>query len=160
MADPGQSAIEVGRKRIRSSEESPSHFSRWIVLSIANEVAGAFIAHQLTGPHEAKDLQDLPVVYAPMLELEKEAVGSWYIMTLAVFPEFRNKGLGTTMLQHAEKLAKDAGYNQLSIIVLSDNTSALRLYERFGFNESARKPFIPFPPSQDTGEWVLLKKQI
>lgn len=39
MSAPGQSAIEVGRTRIRALKESPSHFSNWTVVLAAEEIA-------------------------------------------------------------------------------------------------------------------------
>jgi ribosomal protein S18 acetylase RimI-like enzyme len=95
-----------------------------------------------------------------MLELEAHAVGSWYIMTVAVFPEFRNRGLGTAMLARAENMARSSGYGRLSIMLVSDNAAALRLYGRFGFREAHRRQSLPFPGSSDKGDWVLLTKEI
>jgi ribosomal protein S18 acetylase RimI-like enzyme len=140
--------------------ESPSHFSRWTIVSMAEEVVGAFVAYPLTDPYKAGDVKDLPDVYTPMLELEHEAVGSWYVMTLSLFPEYRNQGFGTAMLTRVRETAKTSGYDRLSIMVVSDNSDALRLYERFGFAEVARRRFIPFPGSGDKGDWLLLKKKI
>jgi ribosomal protein S18 acetylase RimI-like enzyme len=160
MAAPGQSSIEIGRERIRTAKESPSHFSNWTTATIADEIAGAFAAYPLTDPYDAKDITELPEVYSPMLELEAEAVGSWYIMTLSVFPEFRNGGLGSAMLTRVEDMARDSSHKQLCVMVVSDNSAALRLYNRFGFREIGRRRFIPFPGSRDKGNWLLLAKAI
>jgi ribosomal protein S18 acetylase RimI-like enzyme len=160
LAAPGQSAIEVGRERIKLIEESPSHFSKWTIATIGGEIAGAFAAYPLTDPYQAKDASELPAVYRPMLELEAQAVGSWYIMTLSVFPEFRNSGLGTAMLERVQHMARSAGHRQLSIMLVSSNSAALRLYDRFGFREAHRRRYVPFPGSSDEGDWLLLTKDI
>jgi ribosomal protein S18 acetylase RimI-like enzyme len=160
LAVPGQSAIEVGRERIKLIEDSPSHFSKWTIAALDGEIAGAFAAYPLTDPYQAKDASELPAVYQPMLELEAQAVGSWYIMTLSVFPEFRNKGLGTAMLERVQYVAKRSGHRQLSIMLVSSNSAALRLYDRFGFREAHRRRYVPFPGSPDEGYWLLLTKDI
>jgi ribosomal protein S18 acetylase RimI-like enzyme len=157
---PGQSAIEVGRARILELKEFPSHFSNWTVITIENEIAGAFAGYPISNSQPAKDGADLPSLYQPMLELESCAVGSWYIMTLSVFPEFRNHRLGTMMLARAAEIARDAGLGKLSIMLVSDNISALRLYHRQGFREIGRRKFIPFPGSRDEGDWLLLTKEV
>jgi ribosomal protein S18 acetylase RimI-like enzyme len=160
MARPGQSAIEVGRERIKQIRDSPSHFSRWTIANIADDIAGAVATYPLTDPYQAKDIAELPDVYKPMLELEAQAIGSWYIMTLSVFPEFRNQGIGTAMLERVQHMAQSAGHRQLSVMLVSDNSDALRLYMRFGFIEVHRRQFIPFPRSFDKGDWLLLTKTI
>jgi GNAT superfamily N-acetyltransferase len=160
MAKPGQSAIEIGRERIRSVQDSPSHFANWTIATIGDDVAGAFAAFPLADPYRAKDISELPAVYKPMLELESQAVGSWYIMTLSVFPEFRNKGLGTTMLDEVQHMARNSGHRLLSIMLVSDNSAALRLYDRYGFKEAHRRHYVPFPGSLDKGDWLLLIKDI
>jgi ribosomal protein S18 acetylase RimI-like enzyme len=160
MSAPGQSAIELGRERILQIQNSPSHFSKWMVATSNDENAGAFAAYPLSKTAAANDVDELPEVYRPMLELESLAAGTWYIMTLSVFPEFRDKGLGTMMLEKIEGIARSSGHKHLSIMLVSDNSAALRLYDRFGFREIHRRPYIPFPGSHDSGDWLLLKKDI
>lgn len=70
------------------------------------------------------------------ITLDKEAdAGDFYIDTLAVDPEFQGYGIGSSLLKHAEELAKDQGYSRISLNVDKDNPSAKRLYERLGYKE-------------------------
>lgn len=55
------------------------------------------------------------------------------VMGLAVAPEARRRGVGTALLAAAEEQARARGARKLSLRVLSTNESALRLYERLGF---------------------------
>jgi ribosomal protein S18 acetylase RimI-like enzyme len=64
------------------------------------------------------------------------------------------------MLKKAESIARDSGANRMSLMVESANRDAHRLYERFGFTDWARRPFIPFPGSSDTGDWILMGKDV
>lgn len=56
-----------------------------------------------------------------------------YISNLAIFSEFRNKGLGTLLLKDVENWAKERGNKKLVLEAYIDNVGAIRLYQRFGF---------------------------
>ena len=49
--------------------------------------------------------------------------------------EYRNRGLGTKMLQYLEALAKDDKMTTITINVMPKNKPALKLYKRMGFKE-------------------------
>ena len=160
LREPGQSTIEVGRRRIRNQTASPLHYSTFTVAEIDGVVAGALTGRLIPIPHERGDSADLPDVYAPLLELEAVAAGSWYLNVLAVYPEFRGQGLGSALLRQAEKIACLTEAAQISLIVEEANSGALKLYLRYGFEEWARRPYMPFPGSPDEGDWILLRKDI
>ena len=156
----GQSVIEVGRTRIRNEEASPSHYSRWTVALRRGEIAGALAGYLVSDPYRAADISELPDPYQPILELESKARGTWYVMALAVYPEFRKKGLGAAMLDKAAEISAEAGCSRLSVMLVSENCGALQLYRRKGFAEVDRRPYIAFPGSKDSGDWILLMKEI
>ena len=54
---------------------------------------------------------------------------------IAVVQEYWNTGLGTVLINGAIDLARKAGYEQLELGVFSDNSSALHLYQKLGFQE-------------------------
>ncbi|MBX5317493.1 GNAT family N-acetyltransferase, partial [Staphylococcus caprae] len=59
-------------------------------------------------------------------------------------PEARGKGVGTRLLNFAEKKAQKEGFNKLSLTVVKDNDKALNLYKKFGFSivgEINKSPF-------------------
>ena len=59
---------------------------------------------------------------------------------IAVVQEYWNTGLGTVLINGAIDLARKAGYEQLELGVFSDNSSALHLYQKLGFQEVGRMP--------------------
>lgn len=160
LRKPGQSAIEVGRQRIRTQAASPLHYGAFTVAEIEGMIAGALTGRLIPIPHERGDSADLPDTFAPVLELEAVAAGSWYLNVVAVYPEFRGRGLGSALLRQAEELARLTEATQMSLIVEEANSSALKLYLRYGFEEWARRSYIPFPGSMDEGDWILLRKDI
>jgi ribosomal protein S18 acetylase RimI-like enzyme len=156
----GQSSIEVGRHRIRTLSASPLHYETFTVAEIDGAIAGALTGRLIPLRYERGDSADLPDVYAPLLELEAVAAGSWYLNVVAVYPECRGQGLGSALLRKAEEIARLADAPQISLIVEEANAGALKLYLKTGFRESKRRPFIPFPGSTDRGDWILLRKDI
>ena len=156
----GQSSIEVGRHRIRTLIASPLHYAAFTVAEIDGAVAGALTGRLIPLRYERGDSAELPDVYAPLLELEAVAAGSWYLNVVAVYPEFRGQGLGSALLRKAEEIARLADAPQISLIVEEANAGALKLYLHSGFREWKRRPFIPFPGSTDRGDWILLRKDI
>jgi ribosomal protein S18 acetylase RimI-like enzyme len=60
-----------------------------------------------------------------------------YISDLMVTAEYRGLGLGLGLLRAAEDFARAGGASRLKLGVLARNIVARRLYENFGFEESA-----------------------
>ena len=54
-------------------------------------------------PYDPGDVSELPDVYAPLLELEALAAGSWFLMAIAVYPEFRRRGFGSALLESGSR---------------------------------------------------------
>jgi ribosomal protein S18 acetylase RimI-like enzyme len=57
---------------------------------------------------------------------------AYYIAEFDVDPEYRNKGVGARLLEHAEQDARGLGLRKMSLVTTTDNP-ARRLYERHGF---------------------------
>lgn len=160
IAEPGQSALEVGRERLRDRADLPSHYQRWVVAECDAEIAGGFAGYVVPDPYDAGDISDLPDVYGPLLELEALAAGSWFLMAIAVYPDFRRQGLGSRLLEEVIATARQSSAERASLTVSTVNDAACRLYERHGFRESARRRAIGFPRSGDIGDWMLLSRGV
>jgi ribosomal protein S18 acetylase RimI-like enzyme len=160
LREPGQSTIEVGRHRIRTQSASPMYYGAFTVAEIDGALAGALSGRLIPIPYERGDSAGLPDLFAPLLELEAVAAGSWYLNFVSVYPEFRGQGLGSALLSKAGEIARVAEASQMSLIVDEANAGALKLYLRHGFVEWTRLPYISFPGSMDEGDWILLKKEI
>jgi ribosomal protein S18 acetylase RimI-like enzyme len=156
LASAGQPSMEIGRARIQTRNDLPSHFSRWVVAENERGIVGAFAGYMLPDPYNPGDVNELPEVYAPLLELESLAAGSWFLMSLSVYPEFRHRGIGSSLLQAAISQAQDYSASRMALTVSSENRDALALYFRSGFREVARRRNIAFPGSSESGEWILL----
>ena len=75
-----------------------------------------------------------------------EAVGSQYKVCLraqvgvAVAKEYWGMGIGRALMNSCVDCAKSAGYSQLELNVVADNSAAISLYKSLGFTEYGRNP--------------------
>ena len=53
-----------------------------------------------------------------------------FISNIAVFEEYRGKGIGLTLLQKAEDITRENNLEKLSLYVEFDNVNAVRIYEK------------------------------
>lgn len=61
-----------------------------------------------------------------------------YVFLLYVAPNHRKKGIGTALMQHAQQWAKQKGYEQMSLQVFENNSAAMKLYEKLGYQSQAK----------------------
>ncbi|MEG6509677.1 GNAT family N-acetyltransferase [Methyloligella sp. 2.7D] len=159
LKTPGQSILEVGRERARR-EEGGFSYRNATLAEIGGETAGALIGYRQPDPYDTGDLSELPEFLQPLLQLESQAPGSWYVNVLAVFPEFRRLGLGKALLDIADQKAWESNASSLSVIVASWNEEASKLYARAGFRLEAEEEAIPFADFSHHGAWQLLVKAL
>ena len=155
----GQSIIEVGLSRAMR-EDADFSYRNAHMLEQDGEIAGMVLGYGQPESFGPVDSSEVHEVFRPLVELEAEAPGSWYLNIVAMFPEYRGRGLGTGLLDHADALAKATGAGLLSLIVDSDNHGARRLYNRTGYRERARRAYVSFPGSSRQGDWLLMVKEI
>ena len=60
--------------------------------------------------------------------------GDYFISNVAVFPEFRGRGIATDLIARAEREAKKQGAVRLTLEVETHSAGAIRLYEKLGFH--------------------------
>ena len=74
-----------------------------------------------------------------ILEWARQAAGAVaYIATLEVLPEFRNRGIGAELLNRLESSANAERAVTIWLHVDTENTQAIRLYERMGYQNTGR----------------------
>ncbi len=56
-------------------------------------------------------------------------------VAIALYKEYCGRGIGKKMLQTALETAKQMGYEQAELEVVSSNQAAIRLYEKLGFKQ-------------------------
>jgi len=156
-ASPGQSSFEVGRNLIRNDTSHYMHHANWRVAEHDGKFVGALNGYVIPEPTGSPPTLD---VIKPLNALKDVAAGTWYIAVASIYPEHQGKGFGKALLAEAESIARRAGKDCLTLMVGSFNTGAYRLYEKSGFTEWERRPFHPFPGSDEPGEWILMAKDL
>lgn len=61
-------------------------------------------------------------------------------MGIALFQKYTGMGLGRVLMDRMIKYAKENGFEQMELTVVSNNERALQLYKSFGFEECGRMP--------------------
>lgn len=67
------------------------------------------------------------------IEVHHEEEEYVYLDDLSVTEQYRNQGIGTTLIRNAEKYAKDINIHEICFHVEKSNTAAFRLYQRLGY---------------------------
>jgi ribosomal protein S18 acetylase RimI-like enzyme len=156
MAGGSDDPWQIGRERVRSAT-SPIFHGNAIIAEIAGRPAAGLIgyaADSKAGPLP----DDLPALLVPLQELTNEAADTWYVHVLAAHAPYRGKGLGSSLLALADRLAAAAGKAGLSLIVSDTNTQARRLYESSGYREVARRRMVKECWQHPGIDWVLMRK--
>lgn len=159
MAEPGQSAAEVGASRA-AREAGGFSYRNASVIDVDGQVAAMLLGYQQDDPYSLDDIDDYPALVRPLVELEDLAPGSWYVNALAVYPAFRRQGLAAGLLQEAERLALAQSIDELSLIVASENRGAVALYQSLGYEHTASRPLVDYPGAPHGGDWWLMVKRL
>ena len=158
--EQGQSFFEYGREKIRTDTNYDAYFRNWQVAESQSRFVGAFFGFSVDDPYPDIDLDAVPECFRPCVELERVASGCWLLQAIAILPQYRGKGLARQLLDNAESVTKDAGASRIALQVEEVNAVAFKTYQRNGYVEVDRRPYVHFPGSQDTGDVVLMWKEI
>jgi ribosomal protein S18 acetylase RimI-like enzyme len=142
-------AFERGRRRMLD-EERPGGWKCAVMAESDGEVAGAVIAYRLD-ESVGKAIAPHPVI-APLMGLQCEAIGSWYIDSLGVYRDCRRQGIGRRLLE--DQLARAT--TGASLITESHNDTAQALYRDVGFVEAARREAVPLHDNSARHDWILM----
>lgn len=158
MAEEGESVWDVGRRRAQREEGGFSYRNATVAV-VGTGIVAALIGYPLGAQPTSIDA-DTPPVFVPMLELENEALCTWYVNVLATFDPFEGRGFGTALLEAAARQARAAGLVQLSIIVTDRNTRAERLYRKVGFRPVAERPIVKDGWDVEADNLILMIKDL
>lgn len=61
------------------------------------------------------------------------------VMSVAVSPEFRGRGVGTKLFGELLRLCRERGANAVTLEVRPSNAAAIKLYESFGLKSVGRR---------------------
>lgn len=83
------------------------------------------------------------------------------VMTVAVDPRARGRGLGATLLEGLHARARDAGARSVMLEVRADNTSALGLYRTRGYEVvRTRVGYYRDPAGGPAQDALIMRKEL
>ena len=68
-----------------------------------------------------------------------------YLNRLSVLPKYRNRGLGSALVQHILDYSKDKQVKNISIGIIAEHDQLREWYLKFGFIEGALRKFDHLP---------------
>ena len=154
LAKSADTAFEHGRNRLRQ-DEGLGTWRDAVVALTDEEIVGVSISYAIDA--SIAEIEPKHPVLAPLLALQREVVGHWFIDSLGVYKAHRGKGIGRALLEHE---FVRAGKAPVSLITESHNEKAQALYKRNGFEEVTRARAVP--PFEDSRkhDWVLFTRKV
>lgn len=77
-----------------------------------------------------------------------------YVSRMIVKKEYRNRGIGSEILEFLIRKVENMGFSEMTIGVDKNNLNALHLYKKYGFTE------VLFDGRDENGEYLKLMKRI
>lgn len=159
MVEGNESPLEVGARRAARSEGGFSYTNARVCVE-RDEMLGMLLAYRQPDTFELDGIADYPDVVRPLVKLEAQAPGSWYINAVATLEQYRGRGVARRLMADTELRAAAASCDRVSLIVASENVGAIRLYDRLGYDAVDSLPVVTYPGCLHGGNWVLMVKQL
>lgn len=158
---PGESVLDVGARRLRRQDATFGYRSA-TVAEIEGALVGMLLGYRQRDatPEAIAEVDALPAFVRPLVLLELEAPGSFYVSILAVEAEWQGLGVGELLLRQAEARARRAGCTELSLQVYSDNARAIDFYRRQHFVWRAERATVPYPGARYGDRAILLTRPV
>lgn len=109
----------------------PEHYSDYFYESLLAEIPEAFIVGEVGGIHAGYIMCKTEYGFSNFKKLGFVKKG--HVVSIAVLPEFRKKGIGRILVEEALKGVKQRNCDELYLEVRCSNNDAVRLYEKLGF---------------------------
>lgn len=162
---PGQSTEQIiADRRIRTEGRASSFRNWWVAEAVGGEIAGGLNAYPIDGKVQPPRDQELDAgrleLLAPVVALEAEAPGTYFVNILAVFPAYRHAGLARRLLALAEEEALALGLRVLSLTTFEEDARLVGYYRRLGFDVVASRPLVPHVRLEIAGNFILMVKRL
>ena len=158
IRDSGEdhAVLEAARRAASADANSPYHFSKSWLVEVEGTVAGGLVGELLAtnGDYAA----EISPALMPLVTLETRLIGYWSILAIAIYAEFRGKGLAARLLSHAGDLASSSGATGLCLTVEDTNLPAISVYQKLGFATCDRLPWVAYGGRSGPREWVMMKR--
>ena len=160
---PGVPTEKLFEWRFTQAGSARSYEYCWVAQQGLRTI-GMVHAHPMDGlsdaPSDPRLTADRRTVLAPFVALGKAARGSYHINAVAVALEYRGSGIGNRLMALATSEAQRLGFADVSLLVFEQNSRAVALYRRLGFEIAGRSPVVPHPLVHHTGDLLLMMRRL
>jgi ribosomal protein S18 acetylase RimI-like enzyme len=156
--DKGHSVFAAARRTVLEDTAQPYHYSRAHMLEADGEVAAGLIGGIVEATTSGST--DTPAYVRPLVELETSVPGSWLLLVIATYPEYRGRGFGALLMEHARQCAIRDGAAEMSLVTEDTNRGALGLYQRHGFREVETRPWLAYDGLSGPTKWIRLVRDL
>ncbi len=130
-------------------------------LAILDDLPAGACTSYVMPENDGEDALSEPEEFKPVVELFALATGHWFVDSLAVYPEYQGRKIGSALLDDSLQRAKSAMSGKYASLVAEDsNTNAINLYKSRGFVEQTRRNYIPFNERSQSQNWLLMTASI
>jgi ribosomal protein S18 acetylase RimI-like enzyme len=132
---PGMTPVQVVASNLEN-DHYPHSYKSVFVACDGDDLVGMALSypssyHKITNEMKsffpADRLEHFSVFYSLRVE------NTWFLDALCVIENHRRCGIGKKLISLTKEKALENGYNALSLMVFADNTLAIPVYERTGF---------------------------
>jgi ribosomal protein S18 acetylase RimI-like enzyme len=156
-----QSVEEIIETELSNPGLTAHYKNYWVALN-HDEIVGGLLAFPWNDyendSHNPLVPEERYLIEEPFEEFE--APGKYHIAELSVYPEFARQGIGSVLLVLAQELAIQNNFTELSLLVFAENTGAVSLYKKHGYQEVDRRPVNSHPRTIYSGEVLQMTCQI
>lgn len=150
---------DVGARNLASETENFSYRNVHVAI-VDNDIAAMLLAYRLPPAGSNEPLDDYPEFIRPLIELEQCVPDTYYINMMAAFPQYRSRGIGSTLMDYAVGLADQTHCDTLSLEVFDENEGAVRFYRRRGCSVIDQRDVIPHHSHPHHGQILLMTKHL
>ena len=159
---PNVSPVQIVASTLEN-DRYPHSYRSTIVAECDHKIIGI----SLSFPAKYHEITDEMQKFFPAERLEHfknffstRVEGSYFLDALCVDEKYRNKGVGSKLIDLTKTKAQKEGCNVLSLIVFADNINAQRMYQRNGFEIIKNIELKPHKIIPHEGGCVLMKTNI
>ncbi|MDZ4791192.1 MAG: GNAT family N-acetyltransferase [Hyphomicrobiales bacterium] len=131
-----------------------------LLVQIGHRTVGVLLGFRVSKLAASGKLCALPNYLRPTMDVEDLAPASFYVNTLALYPDFQNFGLGRTLLEAAHAKAAAQNCKRLTLEVGAGNPGAIKFYGLHGFKQVALLPADTNAPAPYDRAIVLLQRPV
>ncbi len=149
-AEEGENPFDYGG-RIIAAEDGNYSYNNMRVIACGGKIAAVAMSFVIV-KKTAEDLEKIPDLFMVFSNLTQTTVGSYYLDSLAVMPEFRGRKFGRLMLEDTIEIARNRNDKKICLLAFDENKLAIGLYEKVGFKRisSLGVPDHPAMPYRGT----------